>query len=398
MGRNYSFKLYFRNEDVEKALLALADMVWIYEKEIHQITLPNGKEIKINLGTRVRTYPDISFGCDISILFLPDEVILKYVDSYKDTGSDYRVQKDEKTCYRIGNISFWIRSSEQYTEFGFMAVTTNMSFLFVESDAIHQRFLELLKAANGILGLIDVESWEYLLLKHPERGVFLDLTTFQGNHDNPDVDLFIENILEMKRQEEPIWQRQDDSASFRRKWITPFHNELTYFKFILEMREQDQQKFWAEMKRLLPEVTDKIVELLLDDLNKHYNLIGAYFAAFRHREQFAKHIGKALIHYPYNANVYCFALARFATPQAADILESYLTRHIPINEHNPVWDELSIDWAIAALQYIDEQLGTQRAKNYTTEDGVWDRWAGFKIKPARQELDKLLIVAGLHFR
>ena len=73
-----------------------------------------------------------------------------------------------------------------------------MSRLFVESGAIHRRFLDLLTATEGLAGVIDLEDGTYLLLDDPAKAVRVGREEFElpGGSDEVDIDRFTEALLQ----------------------------------------------------------------------------------------------------------------------------------------------------------------------------------------------------------
>jgi hypothetical protein len=73
---------------------------------------------------------------------------------------------------------------------------------------------------------------------------------------------------------------------------------------------------------------------------------------------------------------YCPALACLGTEDDARILMAYLDRALSLP---PEEDGFAIQCqpeALAALMYLDQQLGTDHARRFLADGGPWERWPG----------------------
>ncbi|MEV6284831.1 DUF6000 family protein [Kribbella sp. NPDC051770] len=73
---------------------------------------------------------------------------------------------------------------------------------------------------------------------------------------------------------------------------------------------------------------------------------------------------------------YCSALASLGTEDDARILAEYLDRALLIRPAEDGGRTQCQPQALAALMYLDEQLGTDHAARFLGEDGPWERWPG----------------------
>lgn len=73
---------------------------------------------------------------------------------------------------------------------------------------------------------------------------------------------------------------------------------------------------------------------------------------------------------------YCSALACLATEEDARILVAYLDQALLVPPGEPGLDRHCQPQAIAALSYLDKQLGTDHAERFLAEGGLWQRWPG----------------------
>lgn len=72
-----------------------------------------------------------------------------------------------------------------------------------------------------------------------------------------------------------------------------------------------------------------------------------------------------------------FALARFATPDDANVLADYLDRALQVRGFGQ-------GWALGALLHVDEANGTANAGRFLVPDGPWDRWTT-KVNPVDRQ-------------
>jgi len=63
---------------------------------------------------------------------------------------------------------------------------------------------------------------------------------------------------------------------------------------------------------------------------------------------------------------FCFAMARFETPAAAEALCEYLDHYLPVEDR-----EYDQEWAIGALAWLDGRLGSQRAGVFVEDSQLW---------------------------
>lgn len=74
---------------------------------------------------------------------------------------------------------------------------------------------------------------------------------------------------------------------------------------------------------------------------------------------------------------YCSALASLGTEEDARILAAYLDKALLIPREETLGMKMQCQpQALAALLYLDEQLGTDHAGRFLAAGGPWDRWPG----------------------
>jgi len=101
-------------------------------------------------------------------------------------------------------------------------------------------------------------------------------------------------------------------------------------------------------------------------------LTAAWLIGLDRRTQFRETLRDLLLdsELTYAGQGYCFALTRFAQPDDADILTTYLDRYLPRTDCH--YDQ---DWAIGALLHLDQKLGTDHAQRFLTPEGLWSQSA-----------------------
>lgn len=200
MGLDYSVNLYFRVEDVERALLATVGIAHVDAIERNlSVTLPNRKTIDLPFTSHFETEPvELAVGGRIQL----DTVLLfpqaKEIFQYLGERDGFEVIKDGKAYYRLGMIYLHVRCGQEYAEFAYFAATSGMSRLFLNSTTIQYRFLELLSFADGILGLFDIESFEYPLLENTSVRLRQDNSDLEDWLSEHWVDRFVNWVKEAK--------------------------------------------------------------------------------------------------------------------------------------------------------------------------------------------------------
>lgn len=169
MGINYSINLYYESHQVENALLGLIKIAYISEKKATVVELPSGNYITVPFTSNFKTLPiklflnHLNAELDTTLTFPIDEKVENYLNqSYHDRVANM-------AC--IGYIYLKICIGHRYSQFSFTAAVSDMSRLFLNSTAVHNRFLELMKATGGMFGLLDIEKDYYLYLADPNQRI-----------------------------------------------------------------------------------------------------------------------------------------------------------------------------------------------------------------------------------
>ena len=150
-------------------------------------------------------------------------------------------------------------------------------------------------------------------------------------------------------------------------WVTPIYQQVLHGSH-LGLQGDEREEFVAAARRAVSEADEAGLRLLLWDGNWRPRLVAAWLAGIVQARRLTPLLAELLLEseVTYAGQGYCFALARFGTPEAALALDRYLERWLPQVEC--AYDQ---DWALAALFSIDEG----RARKHL---GAWaafgDRW------------------------
>ena len=207
MGLDFSYLLYFKRQDLWKALQGVVAIAEPHQPPIkihfpdHELSIPLDSW---TLKDKQVHHDDPDFGFVTVLRFDPDDEIEEYLGDryYEDDGRSPPGEDDENTVY-IGYIYLGINNdlSREYPEndvsdlvlFDFGTTGTRMSMLFSYSTSIRKTFLELLRKCNGVCGVFNREygGGELFWLKGRRMSVDID-----NQFMLPDE---IENLLAMKR-------------------------------------------------------------------------------------------------------------------------------------------------------------------------------------------------------
>ena len=139
----------------------------------------------------------------------------------------------------------------------------------------------------------------------------------------------------------------------------------------------DREAFNAALAEDARNITDADLSLLLE-LEWRARLTAAWLIGLDRRTRFRRRLGDLLLdsELVHAGKGYCFALARFAEREDADILAAYLDRYLPrVDCH---YDQV---WAIGALLHLDDRFASGHAERFLAPDGLWHQSAFAQIEP-----------------
>jgi hypothetical protein len=147
----------------------------------------------------------------------------------------------------------------------------------------------------------------------------------------------------------------------------------------LGLSEASRAAFGARLSRDGREVPTRELQILLESEDWRDHLTGAWLAAVGMRTETRPMIVHSLSYRSEIATVgqgSSVALARFGTPQDAEILERHLDCSLAVFANEPESVRFAAQgWAIGALMYLDDRLGTSHAMRFLVPDGPWDQWS-----------------------
>ena len=159
----------------------------------------------------------------------------------------------------------------------------------------------------------------------------------------------------------------------------------------LALGQGKRRRFLRKLGRSARQVSDRELAILLES-GWRERLTASWLIGLDRREQFRDRIGELLLasETGYAGQGYCLALARFATPDDAGLLASYLDIYLPQVDNR--YDQ---DWALGALLHIDAALGASHTARFLTDGGLWQQWRRDEETPAelRAWIDQLCSIA-----
>jgi hypothetical protein len=182
-----------------------------------------------------------------------------------------------------------------------------------------------------------------------------------------------------------------------RRYVTPGIGILRRYarlhngNFVVVLGGRKRRRFLRKLGRSARRVSDRELAILLES-GWRERLTACWLIGLDRREQFRDRIGELMLasESGYVGQGYCLALARFATPDDAGLLASYLDTYLP--QPGNFYDQ---DWALGALLHIDAVLGTDQTARFLTDGGLWQQWRGTEETPAelRAWIDQLCSIA-----
>ena len=184
MGNNYSYYLYFENQDKWNVLKSIALLsennqnkgTVIITESSEKISLPfsqfkGTEQIIFDRGVK-----ELDF--NISLNFEIDNAIRNY-NSFKE-------ESNQRTKIPIGFIWFGIHFGKKYVLFTFTASTNEMSWLFFKSNSIKETFISLLRKHNGKIGIFEEEERQTIIWKSG-REISEEITCIELDVDIDDL-------------------------------------------------------------------------------------------------------------------------------------------------------------------------------------------------------------------
>ncbi len=133
--------------------------------------------------------------------------------------------------------------------------------------------------------------------------------------------------------------------AFIDKWVIPYYMQLS----------RHDEEWFKLMEKIVPEITEEVIQNNLGNSNWRNRAVGAYFAALKNKQEFIDVIGIHLLksELTYAGRTYALALASFNNDRGNEYLDIYLDYYL--KQHNLYYDQAAV---IAAIKYLDEVNGT----------------------------------------
>jgi len=204
---HYCIELYFPVERLESAFVELIKHIDEQNNHPYDIRLSNGTAITTFCSSssppRIyhgRTGIDwISF--DTIFLFPVDAVIQEYMDA-RDVAfandprfpktKELLVIKDNEKYFPVGYFSVSIGYGKKYARLSVSTVSSSQNKMIRNSVSIHRTFLHVLDAGEGVAGLINVETRDYVVLMDTARTIYQNREPFD---DANDIDAIEEDLI-----------------------------------------------------------------------------------------------------------------------------------------------------------------------------------------------------------
>jgi hypothetical protein len=191
--------LYYPIEQLEAVLLKLSSIAAIDAGASTSVELPNSRCISLpftssykNSSVQLKSLGSL-ITLDTTLVFDVDDPIRDFI---RENNWEHRLTRSRKQI-PIGYIYLHITLGHKNAEMAFTAATSNMSRLFVNSESIHNKFIDFMESPRRLLGLIDIEKSHYLLLTNPKKEI-KPASAEVETEVNPyfDIDLLIEDCLQ----------------------------------------------------------------------------------------------------------------------------------------------------------------------------------------------------------
>lgn len=171
----------------------------------------------------------------------------------------------------------------------------------------------------------------------------------------------------------------------RHEWVSPLYLELLHGNFHRGARGDTLDEV-----RRVAQAFERSDALALLDGGWRERLVAAWLVGVCKYEDLIPRLAELLLASEtyFAGQGYCGALAMMPCEASAAALVAYLDRYLA--RPDLFYDQL---WAMAALQFVDRELGTDRARAFLAPGGPWERWCAGRDPPSLPPLAEL--IAGL---
>jgi hypothetical protein len=165
-----------------------------------------------------------------------------------------------------------------------------------------------------------------------------------------------------------------DDYGFHPTWVAPFYLPLMGANF-LRLSSLEQTALASSIRAVSDEIDRAALTAMLHHDNWRPRSVAAWFVGFLRVETLYDDICHGILRHPRHAEAYCFTLARFGNTEAAECLSHYLSRYLAAEALNYESEELSVDWALAALLWLDQVHSTQHSERFLEHHGLWHQFS-----------------------
>ena len=200
MGVDYSICLYYELDRLEHTLVKLLEIAKFDRQVSTEIELSNGRKIFLPFTTNCQSksvvlrsgWAGVSF--DTTIVFPIDAAIQDYI---REHHLQHLLDRARKKI-AIGYIYLMITAGTKYVELRFTAAVSSMSMLYLNSEAVRDRFIDFMDSTHGLCGVIDIEKSHYLSLIDPQRKIYPISSELETEfYPYYDIDLFTIEVLNL---------------------------------------------------------------------------------------------------------------------------------------------------------------------------------------------------------
>lgn len=201
-----------------------------------------------------------------------------------------------------------------------------------------------------------------------------------------------------------------DEAVFVATWVEPFYLKLVNTAF-LNLAADEEAEFISAVKVALAKIDATSLRRMISAMNWRPRLTAAWFIGFLKAHDLSQAIGEAMLRYPHDAAIPCFALARIGDARAIPPLEAYLKQYLIIESaQKSTAEQLAVDYALVALQTIaprsaaafypqqwDDFIEASQPCFLCETDRQISQTRTWDLERSRQRLQQWLTFAETHF-
>jgi Family of unknown function (DUF6000) len=147
------------------------------------------------------------------------------------------------------------------------------------------------------------------------------------------------------------------------KWVAPYYLKILHANYAEIESAQERVEFNQQVITALAAVNEEVVIRLLQE-GWREKLTGSWLCGLKNWQQFTPLLGALLVE----------SRTCFATEESAAFLVTYLDTYLPRLDLQ--YDQ---HWAMPALLWVDEQLGTTYAQKFLVPGGLWEHYTADKL-------------------